>query len=76
MKSKGLTGYALAQLSGISKQTINDLENAKVSNPDAPEWAGPSWSTMQKLAAALGISCESFMDAELAGERPATKKKK
>jgi transcriptional regulator with XRE-family HTH domain len=52
----GLSQYALAKRAGLSKQAISRLELSMNE---------PVWSTVQLLSAALGISCESFVDPEL-----------
>jgi transcriptional regulator with XRE-family HTH domain len=48
----GISQYRLAKLSGLSKQAINLLESGQ---------SRPSWETVQALARALGVSCESFL---------------
>ena len=53
---KGVSQYALAKRSGLSKQALSRLEAG------ARE---PSWNTVQRLAAALGADCRDFMDAGL-----------
>jgi transcriptional regulator with XRE-family HTH domain len=55
-KSKGMSRYRLAQLSGISKEGMSKLEEPG---------ADPKLSTINKLAAALGVS-----PAELVGGPP------
>jgi transcriptional regulator with XRE-family HTH domain len=64
----GLSQYALAKRARLSKQAISRLESG------ANE---PVWSTVQLLSAALGISCESFVDHVLVERtspvEPATK---
>ncbi len=52
----GLSQYALAKLAGISKQAIHQLEEGTNK---------PSWETVQKLALALGATCEAFVDPGL-----------
>ncbi len=52
----GLSQYRLAQLSGISKQNMSQLESDKVK---------PGWETVQRLRVALGVTCEAFADPEL-----------
>jgi transcriptional regulator with XRE-family HTH domain len=47
----GISQYQLAKLSGISKQTISRLELGET---------GPSWETVQALAAVLGVDCRAF----------------
>jgi transcriptional regulator with XRE-family HTH domain len=55
-ESMGLSQYALAKHAGLTKQAIWRLENGE---------REPAWSTVQLLAAALGVSCESFADLTL-----------
>jgi transcriptional regulator with XRE-family HTH domain len=43
----------LAKLSGLSKQALSNLE---LGNRE------PNWNTVQRLAAALGVSCDDFID--------------
>jgi transcriptional regulator with XRE-family HTH domain len=50
-EAKGLSQYALAKRSGLSKQALSRLELGD---------REPSWGTVQVLAAALGVSCEAF----------------
>ncbi|WP_439622349.1 helix-turn-helix domain-containing protein [Gemmata sp.] len=50
-EAAGMTQYRLAQTSGLSKQTISQLE--KGTNE-------PSWDTVRKLARALGIATDDF----------------
>jgi transcriptional regulator with XRE-family HTH domain len=50
---KGLSQYALARITGLSKQGLSNLELG------ARE---PSWDTVQRLALALGVSCTEFVD--------------
>ena len=55
-EAAGLSQYALAKRSGLSKQALSGLE------------AGirePTWQTVQLLAVALGVSCETFVDPEM-----------
>jgi transcriptional regulator with XRE-family HTH domain len=52
----GITSYRLAQLSGLSKQTLSQLEAGT---------SQPSWETVQRLALALGVSTEVFRDSGL-----------
>ena len=49
----GLSQYALAKLSGLSKQALSNLELGQ---------REPNWNTVQRIAAALCISCELFLD--------------
>jgi transcriptional regulator with XRE-family HTH domain len=49
----GLSQYALAKASGLSKQAISRLELGDNE---------PSWQTVQLLASALGVDCREFAD--------------
>jgi transcriptional regulator with XRE-family HTH domain len=51
LRREGLTAYALAQRSGVSKQALSKLLSGD---------SRPSWDTVVKLADALGVSTESF----------------
>ena len=55
-ESKGITKYALAKLSGVSKQALSNLESGV---------REPTWDTVQKLALALGVDCTAFADQAL-----------
>ena len=48
-----LSQYALAKLSGLSKQAMSRLELGDNE---------PTWETVQLLAAALGVDCREFAD--------------
>jgi transcriptional regulator with XRE-family HTH domain len=50
----GLTQYALAKKSGLTKQAMSRLERD----------IHPKWRTVVKLARALGVPLESFLTAE------------
>jgi transcriptional regulator with XRE-family HTH domain len=52
----GMSQYALAKRSGLSKQALSNLELG------ARE---PTWATVQRLAAALGVTCQQFEDPAL-----------
>ena len=52
-EKKGLTVYALAKASGMSKQALGKLEAGQ---------REPAWVTVQVIARALGVSCECFVD--------------
>jgi transcriptional regulator with XRE-family HTH domain len=52
----GLSQYALARLAGLSKQAVSHLELGI---------REPGWETVQRLALALGASCEDFRDPGL-----------
>lgn len=58
-----LSQYALAKATGLSKQTLSQLE---MGNRE------PSWATVQKLARALGVDCRAFQE----DQRPAPVKKR
>jgi transcriptional regulator with XRE-family HTH domain len=58
-KAAGLTPYALAKKAGLTKQALYRLEESDNE---------PTWATVQKIAAALGVSCEAFQVEE---EKPA-----
>jgi transcriptional regulator with XRE-family HTH domain len=64
----GMSQAEIGRRTGLSKQTISDLLLDK--------WP-PSWETVQKLARALGVTCEAFADDPEPAVRqpPATKKK-
>lgn len=49
----GLSMYALAKQSGVSKQALSRLELGINE---------PAWETVQRLALALGVDCRSFTD--------------
>ena len=49
-----LTQIQLAQAAGMHRQGIAKLEGGERS---------PTWDTVQKLAAALGVDCTAFQDA-------------
>jgi transcriptional regulator with XRE-family HTH domain len=48
----GVTQYRLAQLSGVSKQTLSRLELGTTQ---------PSWDTVQALARGLGVEVGAFV---------------
>lgn len=50
-EAKGLSQYGLAKSAGLSKQAVSSLELGV---------NDPSWDTVQKLAAALGVDCTAF----------------
>ena len=54
-RASGLTLYRLAQLSGLSKETIRLLEQPG---------SDPRLSTLGKLAKALGVSIQELVRAE------------
>jgi transcriptional regulator with XRE-family HTH domain len=55
-EAAGLSQYALAKRSGLSKQALSNLEAGS---------REPTWQTVQLLAAALGVDCRSFVDPAL-----------
>ena len=57
----GVSQYRLAQLSGVTKQTVSKLELDETS---------PSWETVQLLAKALGVSCEAFVTDDVQPPEP------
>lgn len=61
-ESAGLSQYALAKKAGVSKQAISLLEKGENE---------PNWTTVKKLARALGVSVADFDDEE----KPAPRKK-
>jgi transcriptional regulator with XRE-family HTH domain len=56
----GVTQYRLAQLSGVSKQTLSRLEMGATQ---------PSWETVQALARGLGVEVGAFV-TEAARQAP------
>jgi transcriptional regulator with XRE-family HTH domain len=57
---KGFTQQSLANAAGMSISAIAKLEAGGLD---------PSWSTVQKLAKALGVDCTAFQDKEAKGKR-------
>ena len=55
-EAAGISQYRLAQISGISKQTISNLERGETS---------PSWETVQLLATVLNVTCEEFKTSDV-----------
>jgi transcriptional regulator with XRE-family HTH domain len=55
-EAAGLSQYALAKLSGLSKQAVSHLELGV---------REPTWQTVQLLAGALGVDCRAFVDPSL-----------
>jgi transcriptional regulator with XRE-family HTH domain len=49
----GLSQGGLAEAAGMSQAGISDLEQERGGRK-------PTWETVQKLATALGVSCEAF----------------
>lgn len=60
-EAAGLSQYALAKRSGLSKQALSNLEAGN---------REPTWQTVQLLALALDVSCETFVDPSV--KPPAT----
>jgi transcriptional regulator with XRE-family HTH domain len=52
LKDRGLTAYRLAEDAGLSRQAIAKLLAG----------SAPSWETVQRIAAALGVSTEALRD--------------
>jgi transcriptional regulator with XRE-family HTH domain len=55
-ENAGLSQYALAKQSGLSKQAVSQLELGE---------REPAWQTVQMLAKALGVDCRVFQDDTL-----------
>jgi transcriptional regulator with XRE-family HTH domain len=55
-EAAGLSQYALAKKSGLSKQALSNLEAGN---------REPTWQTVQLLATALGADCTAFADPGL-----------
>ena len=64
-EAAGLSQYALAKLSGLSKQAMSRLE---LGNNE------PTWETVQLLAVALGVDCREFVDPNVKPATPAESK--
>jgi transcriptional regulator with XRE-family HTH domain len=54
-EAAGLTQEGLARQAGLNPWAVAKLEQGQN--------AAPTWRTVQKLVAALGVSCEAFADA-------------
>lgn len=54
-ESRGLTLVEMENLTGISKTTLNDIENGKVS---------PTLDTLEKIASGLGIKITDLFTSE------------
>jgi transcriptional regulator with XRE-family HTH domain len=52
-EKRALSSYALAKLTGLTKQSLSQLERGE---------SQPSWQTVQLLATALGVDCREFAD--------------
>jgi transcriptional regulator with XRE-family HTH domain len=55
-EAKGLSQEGLARLANISVSSVSKLEQSGEQDP--------AWSTVQALARSLGVTCESFSDAQ------------
>jgi transcriptional regulator with XRE-family HTH domain len=55
-EAAGLSQYALAKKSGLTKQAMSRLELGENE---------PTWQTVQLLAAALEVDCSAFVDPDL-----------
>jgi transcriptional regulator with XRE-family HTH domain len=71
----GVSQYALAKMTGLTHQAVSYLEAGE---------RQPTWDTVQRIARALGLSCEAFADEGLVlpvykpgkpGPKPKGKKK-
>jgi transcriptional regulator with XRE-family HTH domain len=51
MKEAGLTAYAVAKRAGLTRQSVSYILAGE---------RDPSWTTVRKLARALGVSVEAF----------------
>lgn len=54
-EAAGVSQYKLAELSGLSKQALSQLEKGD---------REPSWETVQKLARGLGVTVLAFVAEE------------
>jgi transcriptional regulator with XRE-family HTH domain len=52
----GISQYRLAQLAGVTKQTVSKVEKDETV---------PSWVTVVLLAKALGVSCEQLVSEDI-----------
>jgi transcriptional regulator with XRE-family HTH domain len=52
-ENAGLSQYALAKKTGLSKQGLSRLELGE---------REPTWQTVQALVLALGVDCKAFID--------------
>ena len=70
-EAAGLSQYALAKRSGLTKQAVSRLEMGT---------RDPAWETVQRLAMALGTDCRAFADPSIeipdAAVRPVGRPKK
>jgi DNA-binding XRE family transcriptional regulator len=55
-ENAGITKYALAKRAGLTKQAVTRLEAGQNL---------PNWETVQRLAQALGATCQDFTDPGL-----------
>jgi transcriptional regulator with XRE-family HTH domain len=61
-EAKGMSQYALSKATGLSRQTMSQLEKGSFE---------PSWVTVQLLCMALGVDCREFADPGLRLPDPA-----
>lgn len=54
-ESYPMTADELAQAAGLSRQTVHNYETGNRS---------PTWDAVQKLAAALGVTTDTFREAD------------
>lgn len=66
-EAKGMSQEGLARAAGISTSAVSKLEQKIVD---------PNWTTVQALARALGVSCQSFEISDAEAEAPAPKRKR
>jgi transcriptional regulator with XRE-family HTH domain len=65
-EAAGMSQEALARAANISTSTVSKMEQRTID---------PSWSTVQALARALGVSCQAFeSDAPVEQAEPPAKK--
>jgi transcriptional regulator with XRE-family HTH domain len=62
----GMSQEAIARAAGISTSAISKLEQKKVE---------PTWPTVQALARALGVGCQTFDDEAVSPAEPTPAKK-
>jgi transcriptional regulator with XRE-family HTH domain len=60
-ESAGLSQEGLARASNLSTSTISKMEQRAID---------PSWTTVQALARALGVSCEAFQEDSASAPAP------
>jgi transcriptional regulator with XRE-family HTH domain len=67
-EAAGLSQEALGRAAGLSTSAISKLEQRALMDP--------SWSTVVKLAEALGVDCTRFLDGNGAAPAPAAEEPK